>query len=46
VAWYRSLLPGAELAVFEESAHLAHLEERERYNAVVRDFLARAERVR
>jgi proline iminopeptidase len=44
VAWYQGLLPGAELAVFEASAHLAHLEERDRYNAVVRGFLGRAER--
>lgn len=44
VAWYQSLVPRAELVVFEESAHLAHLEERERYNAAVRGFLARAER--
>ena len=43
VGWYRSLLPGAELEVFEESSHLAHLEERERYNAVVRAFLHRSE---
>lgn len=40
VEWYRSLVPGAELVVFEDSAHLAHLEERDRYNDVVRAFLA------
>ena len=43
VAWYQSLLPGAELAIFEASAHLAHLEERERYNQAVREFLGRLE---
>ena len=43
VAWYQSLLRGSELVVFEQSAHLAHLEEREQYEAVVRDFLARQE---
>jgi len=43
VAWYQSLLPGAELAIFEQSAHLAHLEERDRYNQVVREFLSRVE---
>jgi proline iminopeptidase len=43
VAWYRDLLPGSELAVFEESAHLAHLEERARYNETVSTFLRRAE---
>ena len=35
--------PGTELVVFEESAHMAPLEETERYLAVVRDFLRRAE---
>jgi pimeloyl-ACP methyl ester carboxylesterase len=29
--------------VFEESAHLAHAEEPERYMAVLTDFLARVE---
>jgi proline iminopeptidase len=43
VAWYQRQLPGAELAVFEESAHLAPLEERERYQAVVREWMAREE---
>lgn len=43
VGWYQGLLPGAELAVFEQSAHLAHLEERERYEEVLRTFLARQE---
>ena len=43
VGWYRSLLPGAELTVFEESSHLAHLEERDGYNAVARAFLQRCE---
>jgi proline iminopeptidase len=42
-AWYRSLVPGAALAVFEESAHLPHLEERAAYSAVVREFLRRVE---
>ena len=43
VDWYRSLTPGADLVVFEDSAHLAHLEERERYNDVIRAFLNRVE---
>jgi proline-specific peptidase len=34
-------LPDAELVVFEESAHLAPLEETKRYLAVVRGFLGR-----
>jgi proline iminopeptidase len=46
LAWYQSLLPGSELAVFEESSHMAHLEERERYMRVVSDFLVRTERPR
>lgn len=36
-------IPDAELYIFEQSAHMAHLEEPEHYLAVVRDFLARAE---
>jgi proline iminopeptidase len=43
VGWYSSLLPGYELTVFEESSHLAHLEERDRYNAVARTFLRAGE---
>jgi len=36
-------LPDAELVVFEESAHLAPLEETDRYLSTVRAFLARIE---
>jgi proline iminopeptidase len=36
-------LPDAELVVFEESAHLAPLEEPERYLSTVRAFLARVD---
>lgn len=43
VAWQRSLLPGSELAIFERSAHMPHLEETAEYLAVIRDFLHRAE---
>lgn len=43
VADYQRRLPGAELVVFEQSAHLPHLEEPERFVAVLRDFLHRAE---
>jgi proline iminopeptidase len=42
-AAYASLVPGAEVAVFEQSAHLPHLEEPERYVDVLRAFLQRAE---
>lgn len=43
-AWYQSLVPGAELTIFEESAHTPQFEEPERFLGVVRDFLRRAER--
>jgi proline iminopeptidase len=43
VADYQRRLPGAELVVFEQSAHLLHLEEPDRFVAVLRDFLRRAE---
>lgn len=36
-------IPGSELAVFEESSHMAFVEEREAYIATVRDFLHRVE---
>lgn len=36
-------LPQAEWVLFEESGHMAHAEEPERYMAAVGDFLARAE---
>ncbi|MBI4280329.1 MAG: proline iminopeptidase-family hydrolase [Armatimonadetes bacterium] len=42
-ARYASLIPGSELAVFDDSAHMPHLEETARFLQVVRDFLARAE---
>ncbi len=42
-AWYQSLVPGAELVIFEQSSHMPQLEEPERYLAVVRDFLRRAD---
>jgi proline iminopeptidase len=42
-SWYRSLVPGAELVVFEDSSHMPHLEEPERFRQVLRDFLHRAE---
>jgi proline iminopeptidase len=42
-AWYASLVPEAELVIFEHSSHVPHLEEPERYMEVLRDFLQRAE---
>lgn len=43
VEHYRDCLPGSELVVFEQSSHTAHLEEREAYMRVLRDFLAKVE---
>ena len=40
---YHSMTPGSELEIFEESSHVPHLEEPERYLEVLRDFLRRAE---
>ncbi len=37
-------IPGAEWVLFEHSSHLPHVEEPERYNQVVHDFLDRVER--
>jgi len=42
-AWYHSLLPGSEMVVFKNSAHMTHLEEPELYIQTVRDFLNRVE---
>lgn len=43
-AWYQSLVPGAKLIVFENSAHLTMLDEPEHYVEVVRAFLASHDR--
>jgi proline iminopeptidase len=42
-AWYQSLLSLSELAIFENSAHMPHLEETERYLQTIRIFLHRIE---
>lgn len=42
-AWYQSLVPGSELAVFDQSSHTAHLEERAAYITTLCVFLRRAE---
>ncbi len=41
--WYRSMVKGAELQIFEHSSHMPQLEETGRYLEVLRDFLHRAE---
>ena len=43
VARIRERLPHAEWVIFEQSGHLSHAEEPDRYMAVLADFLARAE---
>jgi proline iminopeptidase len=43
VAYFQSLVAGAELAVLEGSAHLTMQDEPEEYVRIVRDFLRRAE---
>jgi len=42
-AWYQSFVPNAEIVVFEQSAHMAHLEECQKYIEVIKDFLHRIE---
>jgi proline iminopeptidase len=39
VSAFRDLIPGAAMTVFEESSHMAHLEETERFLGVVGTFL-------
>jgi proline iminopeptidase len=41
--WYQEMLPNSSLVVFENSAHLAMVEETDRYIQVVRDFLQKVE---
>jgi proline iminopeptidase len=40
-AAYHAQIPGSEFVIFEKSAHLPHLEEKERFVEVVRNFLKR-----
>jgi proline iminopeptidase len=42
-AWYHSLMPGSEMIVIEQSAHMTHLEEPELYVQTARDFLHKVE---
>lgn len=37
-------IPGSELVIFDESSHMAFVEEREAYMATMRRFLDRVER--
>jgi len=43
MAYYRSLVPGSELKVFEGASHEHHLEETDAYLAAVREFLRRVD---
>jgi proline iminopeptidase len=43
VAYYQTLVPGSELAVIEDAAHLTMHDQPERYVAVVREFLRKVE---
>jgi len=43
-AGYQSLIPQAEIAIFEHSAHMQHLEEMELYLQVVQGFLSGIDR--
>lgn len=43
-AFYQSQIPGSQLVIFENSAHMTMLEETDRYVQVVRDFLHKVER--
>ena len=43
VAVMQRRIPGSELAIFGNSSHMAHMEEPEEFDRVVRDFLRRAE---
>jgi proline iminopeptidase len=42
-AYYQSMLPGSEMAIFEGASHSHHLEKTGEFIRVVRDFLSRAE---
>jgi L-proline amide hydrolase len=42
----RAGLPSSEQVLFEDSSHMPHVEERERYMAVVAEFLSRHDRAR
>jgi proline iminopeptidase len=41
--WYQSLTPDSEMVIFENSAHMTHMEEPERYLQVLREFLHKVE---
>lgn len=44
MTFYQSQIPGSQLVIFENSAHMAMLEETDRFVQVVRDFLHKVEK--
>lgn len=42
-AWYRSMTPGSDLVIFEESSHVPHIEEPDLFVGTVREFLRQAD---
>lgn len=44
VEYYRSVVPGARLQIFERSAHLTMHDEPEAYVQAIREFLRQVER--
>lgn len=41
--YYQSMMPGAEISIFEDASHHHHLEKNEEYIKVLRDFFGRSE---
>lgn len=46
VQYYQSLIPGAELAILQSSAHLTMHDEPEEYRRILREFLAKMDTVK
>ena len=46
VKHFQSLIPGAEIQIFEQSAHLTMLDEPDKYAEAIRDFLNKVDRSR
>ncbi len=43
VQYFQSRLPGSQLKIFENSAHVAHLEETDAFLETIRSFIKQAE---
>lgn len=46
VQYYQSLIPGAELAILQSSAHLTMHDEPEEHRRILREFLAKMDTVK